>query len=123
MKWFKHYSDAQFDGKMERFMAAEGKHPLEAYAFYFIIIELCAAQYDGYSESSKFSLSWKRVCSSVAMSRTRVGRLLDRGWTVGFWSWTSDEFNVEIDFPKLLKIRHKDSLSSAALDRDWETEF
>lgn len=109
MKWFKHYSDASFDDKLQRI---EGRLGPETYRFYFKIIELCAAQYDGISDNCVFFFSWVTLQNKVRMKRKQTALLLASFSELNFWKSESLENEVRIEFPKLLELVHKDSLNS-----------
>lgn len=46
MKWFKHDADAHDNQKLQLFMAKYPRAPLEAYGFYWVLLEIVAKQMD-----------------------------------------------------------------------------
>ena len=109
MKWFKHYTEASVNAKIERLEARLG---LIGYAAYFKILELCAEQYDGVSSDSVFVFNWVTLQNKLRMKRKSIQNLFRITSELNFWKAEQNEYEVTIDFPKLLEYRHKDALPS-----------
>lgn len=110
MKWFKHMSESSLNGKLQ---SLEGRHGLEGYAFYFKVVELCAAQYDGISDKCVFVFNWFTLQNKLRMKRKRIQNLFRTSSELNFWNAEVNDFEVKIDFPKLLEIRHRDAIPSS----------
>jgi hypothetical protein len=109
MKWFKHYTGMSKDPKMEELEAAFG---LEGYAFYCKILEYFSFQYDGVSAEFDFVIGWVNLQNLVRMKRKRIQDILDLCTELGFWITEQNTNVVRFHFPKLVELRHKDSITS-----------
>ena len=72
MKWFKHYTEASVNAKIERLEARLG---LIGYAAYIKILELCAEQYDGVSSDSVYFFNWVTLQNKLRMKRKSIQNL------------------------------------------------
>ena len=101
MKWFKHYSDASFNEKINNL---EHEFGYEGYGVYWKITELCSMQWDGKSEP-KFNLNQSKIKSNLNLSRKKIDSIFNLCSTLNLFYVQNLEKNYEIYFPKLLEIK------------------
>lgn len=110
MKWFKHYTNAH-KGKVIHAMIPEFGWP-GAYGIYFLLVEYITDKWDGGGDHSfKFSTILVRKYLELSPKKFRkLGEILSESSEIKFVF--SKDF-VEIYFPKLAEIQHRDALSSS----------
>lgn len=101
MKWFKHYSTARNDEKISRL---EDKAGLEAYGFYFKMLEVVAEAID---ETDKHDVTYSitRWGRQLNVSTKKFLFLLQCCSDVGLMFVQRDADDVTVKIPNLLKIR------------------
>jgi hypothetical protein len=101
MDYFKHYSTAS-DSKLINHLFDEYKHT--GYAYWFLLLELCAENWDGKSKPS-FKFHTRIVRQKLRISHTKLEHLAT------FLSSFSDVLvniskkEIEIDIPKLAEVK------------------
>lgn len=101
MKWFKHYTDASFDNKLNR---VEDKFGLVGYAVYFKIIEVCAMQWDGKTEPI-FDINKKKTKSILSLNYKKTESILSLFSVLNLFSVEIFEEFYRIEIPNLVKIK------------------
>lgn len=101
MHWFKHYSDAGQGRYLNHVMDEFGP---TGYAWYFLLLELCAEKWDGKSEP-KFSFHETVVRSRLRGTVVRIKRWLDHAETMAALRYCHREREFQFDIPKLLEIK------------------
>ena len=101
MHWFKHYSNASDNRAMNHLMDEFGP---QGYAWFFLLLELCAEKWDGKSEP-KFTFHQRTVRQKLRTSLGKVQLFLERSQTLGQLSFNFSEKEFEINIPKLLEIK------------------
>ena len=111
MEWFKHFVKAHDSDSMVALMNAQG---IEAYARYFILIELCAKKLEKEKHESitevhcRFSLHETTVRQRLRIGRAKLAPFLDHCQTLGLLQWEliGQEFSFYI--PKLLEFMDRE---------------
>lgn len=102
MKWFKHYSDLHRDDKIERLIARLG---IRGYAMYVLTLELCAAQLDSKKPKTIFYLNYVTLQNVFRTKRKAIQNYFRTSSELEIWNAECGDFEVKIDFPKLMEIR------------------
>lgn len=102
MKWFKHMTIARNDPKLCAFQDREGS--LEAYGFYFKMIEIVGAEVDDSGRCSA-CYSAKNWAKLTCVSATRWLRLSQVAAELQLWSCKNIGDSWEISVPNILKHR------------------
>jgi hypothetical protein len=102
MKWFKHMTIARTDPKLCAFQDREGS--LEAYGFYFKIVEIVGAEVDDSGRCSA-CYSAKNWAKLTCVSATRWLRLSQVAAELQLWSCKNIGETWEICIPNILKHR------------------
>lgn len=111
MKWFKHHTNAHKGDVFQVLSTEFGK--ATAYAWYFLIVEFLADKWDGEGEP-KFKVTMPQLCGHVTATPRRLRRYLTAMQRLEKIKFTETGKLLEIEFPKLLEIRHKDALPSGS---------
>lgn len=109
MKWFRHQSNAHKGELLQELYVEFGVHV--GYSLYFRLVEYLTDKWDGVSEP-KFKISELELRRFLGITRKlliRFSFVIDLQTDYEFK--VSEKF-VEIRFPKLLEILHRDALSS-----------
>lgn len=101
MKWFKHYTTASEDEKIIELMDQFG---VAGHAFYFLLLEMCAAKYDGKSEP-KIVLHKRQIRVKWRVSGAKVERILHQCAALKLFAFQDTKYGIEIHWPKLLEIK------------------
>jgi len=113
MKWFKHYTNARKDPKLVKLRRNFG---LDGIAMYWFLIEICAEQLLNHSEST-FELSFTETASELKKSRKCFKTWLNLCSKYSLLTFKIEDDDLIISFPKILKIMHKDSISSKSRNK------
>lgn len=101
MKWFKHYSDASLDNKI---CSLEDEFGYVGYGVYWKIIEICAMQWDGKSDTT-FSINRKKMKSLLNINYMKTESILSLCSVLKLFNVVITEKSYEINIPKLLDIK------------------
>jgi len=101
MKWFKHHCSASDSRNVNHLIDEFG---IQGYAWWFLLLELCAEKYDGTGEP-EFTFHRRVVQLKLRSTWTRVQLLLDSCSTRGQLTWTAVGQEINIKIPKLLEVK------------------
>ena len=99
MKWFKHETHA---GKDECIRNLIHSHGIRAYGIYMILLELCAEKIDK-TFNPTFQSEWPPIEYLCASRRATVQQVLNRCATLNLLNNLSDDQQINITIPNLLK--------------------
>jgi hypothetical protein len=111
MKWFKHYTNAHKGDVFQTLSAEFGK--VQAYGWYFLLVEYLADMWDGRGEP-KFRVTMPALCGHLTATPRRLRRYLAAMERSGKIKVTENGKLLDIEFPKLAEIRHRDAMSAGA---------
>lgn len=109
MVWFKHYTNASKGTALQTLEGAYGR--ALAYGYYFLIVEYFTDKWDGIGETT-FRVNAQSLANHLQVkqkSLLRLLRVLQDSCALDFYEHDN---LIELNFPKLLEIRHRDALSS-----------
>lgn len=101
MDYFKHYSTAAEGNTLNHLMDKFGH---QGYACWFLLLELCCANWDGKSEP-KFNFFSTIVRKKLRISSTKLQVFLEYCSTISELSFNFSEKNLEISLPMLAEIK------------------
>lgn len=101
MDYFKHYSTASEGNTLNHLMDKFGH---QGYACWFLLLELCCANWDGKSEP-KFNFFSTIVRKKLRISSTKLQVFLEYCSTISELSFNFSEKNLEIYLPMLAEIK------------------
>lgn len=101
MKWFKHLARARKDIKIQKLIEEFG---VVGYAYYFIIVEMCAESFERTGEPI-FHFTMRQLCFELGCKPSTVRQLLASCSSASLYVATIHENQIEIIFPKLLEIK------------------
>lgn len=100
MKWFKHVSTAGESRSVDLLVQEFG---IQGYAWWFLLLELCAEKYEG--GDPKFVFTQRIVRQKLRTTWTRVQLFLDKSQTLGQLSVNYSQSIVELQIPKLAELK------------------
>lgn len=109
MKWFKHYTNAHKGEALQVLSAEFGKQT--AYAWYFLLVEYFSDKWDGSAEP-RFTVTMASLCGHLTATPSRLRRYLAAMQRCGSLEFTENGKLIDLTFPKLLEIRHRDAIPS-----------
>jgi len=104
--WFKHYNNAHGSKTIQRLQKKFGFHL--GYAYYFILLEYCHAQWDGNSKPF-FVINEQTLRYVLHISSKGLQKVLDTLSKSKNFEVKQNEKVLEISWPKLLEIQDKDA--------------
>lgn len=108
-RWYKHYVNA-YQGEV--FQRLEPEFGLaRAYGLYWLLVDYCSAKWDGVSDPT-FVVSKKFLANFLGLKMKTFSLFLKTIENETDLFFKENENILEINFPKLLEIRHRDSFSS-----------
>jgi hypothetical protein len=110
VKWIKHQSNAHKGNLLQELYAEFGRH--KGYAVYWLLVEYLADKWDGCSEPS-FKVSEPELRKFLGVSKKFLRSFSEVFEKLPRNSFKVSEKFVEIKFPKLLEIRHRDALNAS----------
>lgn len=110
MKWFRHYSNAHKGQVMQSLIPIFGK--AQGYGLFFLLVEYLTDKWDGKSDP-KFRVFKSELRSFLGLKQNKLSLFLECLQNQTSFSFTETEFFFEIEFPKLLEIRHRDALDAS----------
>lgn len=128
MKWFKHDADAHDNQKLQMFMAENPRAPLEAYGFYWMILEIVAKQMDA-TDGCEVEYPTAFLARKMGVSVQKLRKFLQDLTRIRALDAQFTEKTCKVKVPKLLekrdehtrKLRSK-SGASQAQDKEEDKE-
>lgn len=118
MEWFKHKVASHSDPDI---MEAVDEFGLDAYAVFFIILEIYAKEFNRLEEG-KLKISWKVLRQKLRKSRKTSENILDYFWKTGRFLLTKDEKHVYIKIPKFIEVSSNWTTRKKTLPPEVPTE-
>jgi hypothetical protein len=97
MKWFKHYTDASNGKFLNTIMDEFG---VEGYAWYFMILELCAEKWDG-KGAPIFTFHQRVLLQKLRIRKLKLHSYLTKVQLECGFSYTITQHLIQIEVPKL----------------------
>lgn len=110
MKWFKHYTNAHKGTVLQDIYAEFGVN--EGYGLYFRMVEYFADKWDGCSEP-RFVVLTSELRSYLRLRQQKLLRYLLLITYQSDFTFKENGKKLEIFFPKLLEIRHRDACNAS----------
>jgi len=107
MKWFKHYTNANKGGVVEALGEEFGVN--RGYGLYFRFVEYCCDKWDGRSEP-KFKFNFSKLSTFLGLKHNKLRTFLVSLQNESSFSFKQNGNFLEIYFPKLLEIKHRDGV-------------
>ncbi len=107
MKWFKHYSDASKSRVINHLMDEFGP---QGYAWFFLLLELCAEKWDGKSRPV-FVFHTRVIRQKLRISLVKLELFLNICQVKGQLLFNFSKKEVQISIPKLAEIKSSRSVT------------
>lgn len=110
MRWFKHHTNAH-KGKAISALREHGFDKAKAYGLYFLFTAFLADMWED-GDASTFKISASELSSFLGLKRNKLSSFLECLQNESRIDWSQNGNILQIEFPKLLEIKHKDGTLS-----------